>query len=73
MAGRVDKQRALSQMRESPFFWDYVKTLETDRDAVIQQLLYEPNVTLVEALRGRARAYDEQIKAIYQNLREPTP
>ena len=68
MATRADKARVIAQLREAPFFWDYIKTLEADRDAVIQQLLYEPIAANVEALRGRARAYDEQIKAIYQNL-----
>jgi hypothetical protein len=68
MATREEIARIVGLLRDSRPFWDYVKTLEDRRDAVIHQLLYEPQTSVIEALRGQARAYDEQIAQIKKAL-----
>ena len=64
MATRPELARIVGQLKDIRPFWDYVKTLEDRRDAVIHQLIYEPQPANVEVLRGAARSYDEQIKQI---------
>ena len=70
MAKREDIKRIVAQLRDAPPFWDYVKTLEAQRDVCISQLLVEIDPAKVESKRGEARAYDELIKQIHQAIKD---
>lgn len=75
MADRASFARIIAQLRDSPPFQHYVKTLEERRDAVIHQLINGDDQIAgtsvkLEALRGKAQAYDELIRSINTALKD---
>jgi hypothetical protein len=66
MASQEILKRAILACRGSPYFEDFIKTLQARRDHVDDQLVNGADVSQTQVLRGEVRAYDFILKSYRQ-------